>query len=109
MTLENAVEGGCLCGSVRFAVSKPLALAAYCLCSDCRKTTGSAFNISVPVTRENFRLLSGSPKGFTKASDQGVKLTRLFCPDCGSPVYTFLDRYPDRIYVKGERLMTQTA
>lgn len=101
MTLENTVEGGCLCGAIRFAVAKPLAPAAYCLCSDCRKTTESAFNFSVPVSRENFSLLSGLPKPFTKAGDKGVNLTRLFFPDCGSPVYTFSDRYPDLVYIKG--------
>lgn len=104
MTLKDAVEGGCLCGAIRFAVAKPLGPAAYCLCSDCRKTTGSAFNISVPVPREKFSLLSGSPKSFAKAGDRGVQLTRVFCPDCGSQVYTFSDRYPDRVYVKGGTL-----
>lgn len=100
MSSQNTVEGGCLCGSIRFAISQPLAPAAYCLCSDCRKTTGSAFNISVPVALENFRLLSGSPKSFTKAGDSGIELTRRFCPDCGSPVYTFSERHPGRVYVK---------
>jgi len=30
----------------------------------------------------------GSPKGFTKKGDSGNELTRHFCPDCGSPLFT---------------------
>ena len=100
MISQNTVEGGCLCGSIRFAISQPLAPAAYCLCSDCRKMTGSAFSINIPVALENFRLLSGLPKSFTKAGGSGAKLTRRFCPDCGSPVYGFSEQHPSHIYVK---------
>jgi len=100
MNSRNDVEGGCLCGSIRFAISEVLAPAAYCHCLDCRKCTGSAFNISVPVGVESFKLLSGSSRSFTKAGDSGIKLTRHFCPDCGSPLYGFSERHPDRVYVK---------
>lgn len=104
MTSRNGVEGGCLCGSVRFAVSEALAPAACCHCSDCRKTTGSAFDISIPVSLGSSTVLSGSPRGFTKAGDSGTKLTRHFRPDCGSPPYTSSGRHPDRVYVKAGSL-----
>jgi hypothetical protein len=100
MMLNPEVSGGCLCGSVRFRVCGPIAPAAYCHCSDCRKCTGSAFNISVAVAMANFKLVSGHPKGFTKAADSGNELTRHFCGECGSPILTSSPRHPDRVYVK---------
>ncbi|MEH2513703.1 hypothetical protein V1291_005057 [Nitrobacteraceae bacterium AZCC 1564] len=94
------ILGGCLCGAVRFAVAGNLASAAYCHCADCRKCTGSAFNVSVPVAVQDFELLSGQTNGFTKIADSGRELTRHFCPGCGSPLFTSSPRHPDRIYVK---------
>jgi hypothetical protein len=80
MGLQKDITGGCFCGSIRFAIVGSLASAAYCHCTDCRKCTGSAFNVSVPVDCENFKLLSGKPKGFTKTAASGNKLTRKFLP-----------------------------
>ena len=104
MTSRKDIEGGCLCGAIRFAVVGSLAPAAYCHCSDCRKCTGSAFNVSVPVSVDIFNLLSGKPKGFSKTADSGNELTRHFCPECGSPLYTSSPRHPDRVYVKAGSL-----
>jgi hypothetical protein len=98
--MREAVVGGCLCGSVRFACNGPLGAAAYCHCADCRKCTGSAFNVSVGVERSDFEITAGSPKGFTKTGDSGNELTRHFCPDCGSPLFTSSPGHPDRVYVK---------
>jgi hypothetical protein len=92
--------GGCLCGSVRFACYGTLGVAAYCHCSDCRKCTGSAFNVSVEVEQKHFEITEGLPIGFTKKSDCGHELTRHFCRDCGSPLFTTSPRHLDRVYVK---------
>jgi len=77
---------------------------AYCHCVDCRKCTGSAFNVSVGLELARFAVTSGAPKGYTKQADSGHELTRYFCPDCGSPIYTASPRHPDTIYVKAGSL-----
>lgn len=97
---QAVTTGRCLCGFVCFEVSGDVEAAAYCHCSDCRKCTGSAFVVSFPVLTANFKLVSGSPKPFTKTGDSGNELTRHFCPECGSPLFTSSPRHPDRIYVK---------
>jgi hypothetical protein len=104
MTSQDEISGGCLCGSVRFMVTGTVAAAAYCHCADCGKCTGSAFNISVPVNVASFKLLSGTPKGFAKTADSGNALTRHFCVDCGSPLFTSSPYHPDRVYVKAGAL-----
>ncbi|RAH97743.1 aldehyde-activating protein [Acuticoccus sediminis] len=96
----SGATGGCLCGAVRFVVAGPIGPAAYCHCSDCRRTTGSAFNVSIGVPVTSFALLSGTPKGFTATAESGNALTRHFCPDCGAPLYTSSPHHPDRIFVK---------
>jgi hypothetical protein len=97
----SAIAGGCLCANVRFTCGETLGMAAYCHCSDCRKCTGSAFNMSVGVEQGQFVITAGSPKGFTKKGESGNELTRHFCPDCGSPLFTSSPRHPGRVYVKG--------
>jgi hypothetical protein len=56
--------------------------------------------VSVGVERTHFEITVGLPKGFTKKGDSGNELTRHFCPDCGSPLFTLPPRHPDRLYVK---------
>ena len=98
--MSTSITGGCLCARVRFACAAPLGEAAYCHCADCRKCTGSAFNVSVGVETRSFAITAGSPRGFAKQADSGMELTRHFCPDCGSPLFTSSPRHPDRVYVK---------
>jgi len=92
--------GGCLCGGVRFEVTAEPGGAAICHCTDCRRITGSAFNISLPVTLADFRITAGAPKAYATIADSGNALTRYFCPDCGSPLYTASPVHPDTVYVK---------
>jgi hypothetical protein len=102
--MTSVVTGGCLCGNVRYDYAGAVGPATYCHCADCRKCTGSAFNIGVRVEVRQFRIVKGNPKGFTKQGDSGNELTRHFCPDCGSPLYTSSPRHPDFFYVKAGSL-----
>lgn len=104
MTTPTPILGGCLCGAIRLSIAQPLGAAAYCHCTDCRKCTGSAFNVSVGVERRHLTLSGATPKGFTKAADSGTLLTRHFCPECGSPLFTASPLHPEVVYVKAGAL-----
>src|SRR2546423_9427614 len=93
------VIGGCLCGAIRYECTGPLGPAGYCHCADCRKCTGSAFNLTVRVEASQFRLTQGRVQGFTRIGESGNALTRFFCPDCGSPLYGSAPRHPDWVWV----------
>jgi hypothetical protein len=58
----------------------------------------------VQVERALLTIVSGNPKGFTKRADSGTELTRHFCPDCGSPIFTASPKHPDHVYVKAGTL-----
>lgn len=96
--------GGCLCGGIRYQYEGEIGPANYCHCEDCRRSTGSAFNIGVRVAGSGFRILQGKPKGFTKSGDRGNALTRHFCPECGSSLYTSSPRHPVFMYIKAGTL-----
>jgi hypothetical protein len=98
---EKPVVGGCQCGAVRYAITgKPVAL-YVCHCKECRKQSASAFGISLIVRREDFRLVKGTPKRWSRSTDTGRTLRCAFCPNCGSRVWH--EGAPDRptMSVKG--------
>jgi hypothetical protein len=76
---------------------------------DCRKATGGAFNVGVSVESQRFRIVKGNPKGFTKAGNSDNALTRYFCPECGSPLYTASPRHPQTLYLKAGSLDDPTV
>lgn len=95
-----SVSGSCLCGAVRFTCAAGVGPAGYCHCADCRKCTGSAFNVSVPCPTASFRIEQGDLGSFTKTGTSGSAITRHFCRGCGSPVYTSSPRHVETVYVK---------
>jgi hypothetical protein len=102
--MQHIVTGGCLCGGVRYEYSGEVGAAGYCHCADCRHVSGSAFGVSVRAAAAQFRITKGSPKGYTKAGDSGRPVTRYFCPDCGSPLYTEPPLHPEVVFIKAGSL-----
>ena len=98
------IHGRCLCGHVVYEYTGSIGPANYCHCDDCRRCTGSAFSVGVRFDLTEFRITAGSPRAFTKRGDSGNELTRHFCPECGSPIFTSSPRHPDRVYVKAGTL-----
>ena len=88
LTNRDFLEGGCLCGRVRFTVDPGGVFdAGWCHCSICRKSSGSAASAWVNVAPAAFRLAAHRPV-FYRSSGIG---RRAFCPDCGSQLYFELD------------------
>ena len=80
--------GSCACGAIRFKVTAPFIGSGVCHCTDCQKASGGGPNYVALVPRGAITLLSGTPKRFQKAGDSGLPATRLFCGDCGTPLWS---------------------
>jgi len=106
---EFRLKGGCLCGYVRYELTLQPEGATYCHCDDCRRTTGSAFNVGVRVRGAGLAILSGKVKAYTKTADSGNLITREFCPECGSPLFTRSPTYPDYVFIKAGSLDDPTV
>ena len=60
---ERSIEGGCLCGAVRYrCVGEPLWV-AHCHCQSCRRASGSVVMTWAGFRGENYRFIQGSPLG----------------------------------------------
>jgi hypothetical protein len=86
--------GGCLCGAVRYTVNVPIAKLRACHCRNCQKSSGGAGTVNAVVPSESFRITKGATRRYDDSATQsGRTLSRHFCADCGSPLYS--RRNPD--------------
>jgi hypothetical protein len=83
------VHGSCHCGLVRYEAVVDPHRTAICHCTDCQKLTGSAYRVSVPAEEGSFQLLAGKASVYIKIGDSGGRRAQAFCPNCGSPLYTY--------------------
>jgi hypothetical protein len=85
--MPTSFSGGCACGAVRYeCASEPLFM-GNCHCRDCQRATGSAYFAAVSVSEPAFRLTTGTPSVYEKQADSGNTMRRMFCSQCGSPVF----------------------
>ena len=79
------IEGGCLCGKVRYSADAEPAFVGVCHCKNCQKGTGTAFAAVVALPKSALNV-AGNLKTFTGRGDSGKETYRRFCADCGSPL-----------------------
>jgi len=95
------VEGGCLCGAVRYRYSGEVLRHAVCHCRDCQRVTGSAFHCGVVVEKKGFTVTRGRMRVHRAIVDSGRWIDRSFCADCGSHILNELElRDPEFAVIK---------
>ncbi len=99
------MEGGCLCGQVRYVLKGEPLDVVTCHCRNCQKQSGSALSLVVVVHRHALDL-AGELKSFEDRAESGQPVWRRFCPECGSPVLTDTPTAVEQgiIFVKGGTL-----
>lgn len=103
--MSEVETGGCLCGHVRYQLNRDAVISTHhCHCQDCQKSTGSGFSTIVMVMDDAFTLSQGEVKTFSKAGDSGSDVSRSFCPDCGSPIYSATSMAPGLKMIKAGSL-----
>ena len=99
------IEGGCLCGAVRYRSDAEPLMQVVCHCETCRKNSGSAFSMNVAVPQDTLRIESGSPRRYEDHSGaSGKAFYRFFCGDCGSHVYSHGAAYGAIVFIKAGTL-----
>jgi len=85
--MTRLLTGSCLCGNVRYTVADSFDYALICHCSQCRRTTGSAFKPMGGIPVGKLRLLA-EPDALLihgKADARDVH-----CGACGSLLYSIV-------------------
>jgi hypothetical protein len=97
--LEVPIEGGCMCGAVRFAVDRPLLGALYCHCKRCQRRTGTAFSVTALTETGSFAVTAGDDAVRSWDPDDGGWI-KFFCGRCGSQVWTSNPENPELVAVR---------
>ena len=84
---SRVLNGGCLCGAVRFTVADAFTYALNCHCSQCRRATGSAFKPFGGILREKLRVTSGEDHRLVFGGDDAHDVR---CRTCGSFLYSIV-------------------
>jgi hypothetical protein len=78
--------GRCLCGACAYEIDGEPVVVAHCHCLDCQRLSGAGHSTGAMFASDGVRL-SGPVRSYDLAGDSGATVTRLFCPDCGSPLF----------------------
>jgi len=80
--LSIRIEGGCLCGGVRYRLHEQPKQLSDCHCVDCRRASAAPFVTWGSFPREKIELLSGELRK-VKHADR----LRSFASCCGTPLF----------------------
>ena len=83
---DAPLQGGCLCGAVRYELTAPFINAGYCHCTRCQRRTGTGSSANGRVPREGFALLSGEEQLRSFQPPDGMP--KVFCVTCGSALFS---------------------
>ncbi|QOZ29316.1 GFA family protein [Bradyrhizobium sp. CCBAU 51753] len=79
------LAGACYCGAVRYEVADAFAYALNCHCSNCRRTTGSAFKPFAGIAREKLSVVDGADDLMIYGE---ATAHNAHCRHCGSLLYS---------------------
>ncbi|MEO1161639.1 MAG: GFA family protein [Pseudomonadota bacterium] len=91
-------KGGCHCGSVRYQATGTPVIVAHCHCADCQRLTGTGHSTGAMFASENFNL-EGKLSEYTLDAENGNRVTKSFCPNCGSQILGRNSGSPDHVTV----------
>ena len=94
--MSSALEGGCLCGQVRFKTSQAPLRTMACHCRFCQRVTGSSYYAESMFPMDAVTFNGGALSSYEHVSDTSHKKVFVhFCPRCGTTVSLTFERWPD--------------
>jgi hypothetical protein len=85
--VKTPFTGGCMCGEIRYECTAEPIFMGNCHCRDCQQATGTAFAAAMLVPR-NAVTIAGDVKYYNVTGDSGGIVSRGFCPNCGSRLFS---------------------
>ena len=99
------MEGGCLCGAVRYQTDAEPAMQVICHCKTCQKNSGSAFSMNVAVAKDSLMVEGDTLRSYDdKSGSSGEVFHRHYCSTCGSHLYSHGAAYGTLAFIKAGTL-----
>jgi hypothetical protein len=83
---SSVLTGKCMCGAVEYAVDDAFEYSMNCHCSNCRRTTGSAFKPFAGIGRQRLRVVKGDGAALIYGNADDAH--DVHCSTCGSLLYS---------------------
>ena len=94
--MSFVLDGGCLCGAVRFHVNQAPLKTLVCHCTFCQRMTGSSFYANSVFPIEAVEFNDGEVRKYEHTSDgSGRKVYVEFGPTCGTTIGLTFERWRD--------------
>jgi|SRR4051794_36993022 hypothetical protein len=98
--MSEKFEGGCACGSVRYALKTRPMFVHCCHCRDCQRQTGSAFVINALIETDRIEGLAGTPVPVAVPTDSGRPHDIYRCPECQTALWSDYGGRPGLRFVR---------
>lgn len=98
------LQGSCLCENVKYTISQSPLSKGICYCHQCQKSGGAYGSPLLVLHKQQFEYVKGDLGSVETTSERGSTVTRNFCKECGSHVYSQISDVPDFITVKAVTL-----
>ena len=95
MSAEPLLDGGCLCGAVRYRCGMPPRPATYCHCTSCRRAAGAHAVAWFTVPAASLVFTQGQPAAYRSSPP----VLRGFCARCGTQLTYRNERSPGEVDV----------
>ncbi len=84
------IEGGCLCGHIRYTSDVEPLMTVICHCKNCQKQSGSSYSTNIAIPKDALTI-EGELTLYVDTGDTGNAVNRYFCRNCGSPIISEAD------------------
>jgi hypothetical protein len=92
------IKGSCLCGGIQYEYDGEIENVVVCHCGMCKRAQGTPFVTNAPIRFDLFRVVTGGD--LLKSYFSSEKKRRVFCTNCGSPIFSQKVDMPDVIRLR---------
>lgn len=92
------VEGQCLCGLVSYRYNARIDTTIVCYCLHCQRAQGSLMGWNSAIDQSKFEVVRGVK--YLKEYFHSPNKARVFCQECGSPIYSYRLDLPNIIRLR---------
>ena len=93
--MDKPGDGGCACGTVRYALGSAPFDAGWCHCRTCQLNSGAPAMVFATVPVADFAFVAGADR--VKRFRSSSFGHRNFCGECGTPLFVQVDHQPETV------------
>jgi len=97
------IEGGCICGAVRYSSTAEPITVRNCWCRVCQYFASGNATVNVVFPKDAVTI-RGELNDYVSTADSGNTMHRRFCPACGTQMFSESEARPHLIIIRAGTL-----